>query len=142
MAQGVGALTAALFISTFSNFRRKGLLLTVGQVVFALGLIVISFISSLAGTLPLIALMGWALVSQMAIMNTLIQLDVPDSLRGRVYSVYLWAIQGVAPFGSLFIGWLAQSQGVPRAALVAGVICLLAVFILHARFPDVLRKIV
>jgi hypothetical protein len=75
------------------------------------------------------------MVTQMMMMNTLIQLDVPDSLRGRVYSVYLWAIQGVAPFGSLFIGWLAQTAGVPRAALVGGIICLLAVTFVHVKWP-------
>ena len=32
-------------------------------------------------------------------------------LSGRVFSVYLWALQGVAPFGSLLIGWLAQNWG-------------------------------
>jgi MFS family permease len=141
LAQGVGALAAALFISTFSNFRRKGLLLTTGQFVFAIALCIISFVRSLAFTLPLIAILGWALVSQLSMMNTLIQLEVPDTLRGRVFSVYLWAIQGVAPFGSLFIGWLAQWQGVPRTALVAGGICLLAVSILHARFPVVRRNL-
>jgi predicted MFS family arabinose efflux permease len=141
LAQGVGALSAALFISAFSNLRRKGLLLTVGQFVFAITLAILSFVRSLAFTLPLIAVLGWALISQLAVMNTLIQLEVPDALRGRVFSVYLWAIQGVAPFGSLFVGWLAQEQGVPRAALVAGGICLLALAIIHARFPVVRQKI-
>lgn len=140
MAQGVGALIAALAISSFSNFRRKGILLTTGQFVFAIALIIVSFTHSLVFILLLIAALGWALVSQLAIMNTLIQLEVPDSLRGRVFSVYLWAIQGVAPFGSLFIGWLAQGQGVPRAALVAGSVCFLAIFIIHALFPVVRRK--
>jgi len=141
LAQGIGALTAALLISTFSNFRRKGLLLTIGQFVFASLLVVISFVKTLSVALPLIALLGWALISQMATMNTLIQLEVPDSLRGRVFSVYLWALQGVAPFGSLFIGWLAQTEGVPRAALVAGGICLLALIVVHALFPVVRRKL-
>jgi MFS family permease len=140
IAQGIGALTAALFISTFSNLRRKGLLLTVGQFVFTIALGIISFVHSQAFAFPLIAVLGWALVSQLAIMNTLIQVEVPDELRGRVFAFYLWAVQGVAPFGSLFIGWLAQEQGVSRAALVAGVLCLLAVIVIHARFPVVRQK--
>jgi hypothetical protein len=62
-------------------------------------------------------------------------LDVPDSLRGRVFSVYLWAVQGVAPFGSLFIGWLAQAAGVPQAALVGGSLCLLAAVFVNVKWP-------
>lgn len=141
LAQGVGALAAALFISTFSQMRRKGLFLTIGQFLFASALAVASLARSMTAALPIIVLLGWGLVSQLAIMNTLIQVEVPDSLRGRVFSVYLWAVQGVAPFGSLFIGWLAQEQGVPRAALVAGGICLLAALAIHLKFPIVRRKI-
>jgi MFS family permease len=135
LAMGLGALISALFVSAFSHLRRKGLLMTIGQFVFAIALVLISFTRSIPVALGLISVLGWAMVTQMMMMNTLIQLDVPDSLRGRVYSVYLWAIQGVAPFGSLFIGWLAQTAGVPRAALVGGIICLLAVTFVHVKWP-------
>jgi MFS family permease len=139
LAQGGGALAAALFISTFSQMRRKGLFLTIGQFLFASALAAASLARSLAAAIPIIVILGWGLVSQLATMNTLIQLEVPDSLRGRVFSVYLWAVQGVAPFGSLFIGWLAQEQGVPRAALAAGGICLLTAILIHLKYPVVRR---
>jgi MFS family permease len=141
LLQGVGALAAALFISAFSTLRRKGLLLTIGQ--FALAVILMLF--ALAYNLPLammlVCVFGWATVTQLMMMNTLIQIDVPDGLRGRVFSVYLWAVQGVAPFGSLFIGWLAQTAGVPRAALVCGCICLLVVLFAHSKWPVLRQKI-
>jgi hypothetical protein len=79
-------------------------------------------------------------VAQLMMMNTLIQIDVPDGLRGRVFSVYLWAQQGVAPFGSLFIGWLAQAAGVPRAALVGGLVCLIVLILGHAKWPVLRQK--
>ena len=141
LAQGVGALISALFISAYSHFQRKGLLLTIGGFVFSAALITFSFTRNTSLILFLVGVLGMAMVTQMMMMNTLIQLDVPDSLRGRVYSVYLWAVQGVAPFGSLFIGWLAQVGGVPRAALVGGLICLAALTFIHIRWPDVRRKI-
>jgi predicted MFS family arabinose efflux permease len=132
-------LVAALFISAFSTLRRKGLLMTIGQFVFAVTLVLIALAHSLPLALALISVLGWAMVAQLMMMNTLIQLDVPDELRGRVFSVYLWALQGVAPFGSLFIGWLAQTAGVPRAAFVCGCICFLAVTFIHLKWP-LLRK--
>jgi predicted MFS family arabinose efflux permease len=138
-AQGIGALISALFISAFSTFNRKGLLMTVGEFVFAIGLVFISFTRSIPVTLVLIGVLGWSMVTQMMMMNTLIQLDVPDMLRGRVFSVYLWAVQGVAPFGSLFIGGLAQAAGIPRAALVGGITCLLAIIYVFVKWP-ILRK--
>lgn len=141
IAQGVGALLAALIISTFSNFRRKGLLLMISQYAFAVCLVIISFFHTLGVILPMVAVLGWSLVSQLAVMNTIVQLEVPDALRGRVFSFYLWAVQGVAPFGSLFIGALAQSQGVLTTALIAGGLCLLIITVIHLRSPIVRRML-
>jgi MFS family permease len=141
LAQGIGALIAALFVSAFSTLRRKGLLMTIGQFVFSIFLVLIAFAHSLPVAMVLICIIGWATIAQFMMMNTLIQIDVPDELRGRVFSVYLWAQQGVAPFGSLFIGWLAQTAGVPRAALVGGVVCLLVVVLAHAKWPILRQKI-
>ncbi len=135
--QGIGALIAALFLASFSGFKRKGLLLTLGQFGFILALIAISFVRSLSLALPIILVLGWGTVTQLATMNTLIQLEVPDHLRGRVFSTYLWALQGIAPFGSLAIGWMAQTWDVPTAALAVGLLCLVIISVLHWRNPGV-----
>lgn len=141
LAQGIGALAAALFISSFSTLRRKGLLMGIGQLVLAITLLVFTFANNSTLALILIGVFGWASVTQLMMMNMLIQIDVPDELRGRVFSVYLWALQGVAPFGSLFIGWLAQMAGVPISALLTGCVCLLIIGYTHARWPALRRKI-
>jgi MFS family permease len=135
LSMGIGALAAALFISAFSLLRRKGLLMMIGQLTFAGGMLLIALTRNTPLMLILFGVLGWSMVSQMMMMSTLIQLDVPDHLRGRIYSVYLWAVQGVAPFGSLFIGWLAQAAGVPQAAFVGGLLCLLALIFIHAKWP-------
>jgi len=139
LAQGVGALAAALIIASFSHLRRKGLLMAIGGFTFAVCLTLVSLARNIPLALVLVGVLGWAMVSQLMMMNTLIQVDVPDRLRGRVFSVYLWGLQGVAPFGSLFIGWLSQTAGVPLAALVCGCACLLALGFVHTRWP-LLRK--
>lgn len=135
--QGVGALIAALFLASFSGFKRKGMLLTLGQFGFILALIAISFVRSLPLALPIILVLGWGTVTQLATMNTLIQLEVPDHLRGRVFSTYLWALQGIAPFGSLAIGWMAQTWDVPTTALIVGLLCLVVIGVTHLRNPNV-----
>lgn len=135
--QGVGALAAAFFLAYFSGFKKKGLLLVLGQFGFIFGLLAISSVRSLPLALPIILVLGWGTVTQLATMNTLIQLEVPDHLRGRVFSTYLWALQGIAPFGSLLIGWMAQTWDVPTTALVCGVLCLLVIGGTHLRNPSV-----
>ncbi len=140
-AQGVGAFLASIFLAFFSNLKRKGVALGIAEGIYALALIAMAFLRSLPFALVLVAILGWAMVTQMTLMNTMIQLEVPDELRGRVFSFYLWALQGVAPFGSLFVGWLAQWQGVPRAAFLCGMLCLAVVFMAHHRWPLIWKRV-
>lgn len=123
-AQGVGALIAAFSIAMNNTARWRGLRLILGEAAFILGMIAIPFSRSLFPTLIVIAFMGWGAVTQLATMNTLIQLQVPDVLRGRVFSIYLWALQGVAPFGSLLIGWMTQEFSLSTTALICGLVSL------------------
>jgi MFS family permease len=87
-------------------------------------------------------LAGWGTVTQLALTNTLIQLIIPDELRGRVISIYFWAQQGAAPFGSLLVGWMAQSFGAPSAVLVGGVACLIVILAVHSRQPTIRQAMV
>jgi MFS family permease len=139
--QGIGALIAALFLAIYSTFRKKGFLLTIGQFAFAIGLIGLSFSKDLNLTLALMILIGWGIVTQLALTNILIQLSVPDHLRGRVLSTYLWVTQGITPFGSLFLGWLAQVVNAPFSVLVSGVVCLIGYAVFHILRPSIRRTV-
>jgi MFS family permease len=138
-AQGVGALVAAILAAYISASSNKGLMVMLGQITFIIPLIVLGYVPSLNSSLVLLVLIGWGTVTQLVSMNTLIQVSVPNGLRGRVFSVYLWALQGVAPFGSLLIGWLAQNWGVPFAALTGGLVSLISIGSLHLINPGVRR---
>jgi MFS family permease len=140
-AQGAGALVAAFSLASF-NPKRKGRLLAAGQMIFIAGLIAISFTRSVPVALLLFVLIGWGSVTALATMNTLIQLEVPDSLRGRVFSTYLWGLQGIAPFGSLLVGWMAQNWGILTAALACGLICLAVIGGIHLTNPEIRNKVV
>jgi MFS family permease len=138
-AQGAGALTAALLAAYMSASRNKGVMVTLGQIAFVIPLIALGYVQNLNISLVLLVLMGWGTVMQLVSMNTLIQVSVPNGLRGRIFSVYLWALQGVAPFGSLLIGWIAQNWGVPVAALTGGLVSLISIGSLHLISPSVRR---
>jgi len=129
-AQGVGALIAAFLAATlYASDRHKMLML--GQISFTIPIIALGFTRSLNVALALLALIGWGTVTQLVTMNTLVQTEVPDKLRGRVFSVYFWALQGVAPFGSIVIGSIAQRWQVSAAAVVAGTICLIGILLIR-----------
>lgn len=127
IAQGVGALIASFSIAVSNSARQRGTRLLLGEAAFILGIIAIPFSRSLPLTMFIIALMGWGSVTQLATMNTLLQLHVPDTLRGRVFSIYLWALQGVAPFGSLLVGWMTQELSLSTTAIVCGLVSLVII---------------
>ena len=126
-AQGAGALIAAFSIAMNNSARRRGLRLILGEAAFILGMIAIPLSHSLWVAMIIIAFMGWGSVTQLATMNTLIQLQVPDNLRGRVFSIYLWALQGITPFGSLLIGWMTQEFSLSTTALLCGLLSLVVI---------------
>jgi len=137
--QGVGALVAAFSVAFFTSFKKKGLWVTFGQYSFVLALILLSFMKAPIPAYILLVLIGWGTVTQLSVMNVLIQVQVPNGLRGRVFSTYLWAIQGVAPFGSLLIGWWAQTWGLSRTLLACGIIILAILTGLHYSAPNILK---
>ena len=62
-------------------------------------------------------------MTQMASSNTILQTIIPDERRGRVMSYYTMAFIGMAPFGSLLAGSLADRIGVPMTVLISGALC-------------------
>ncbi|MGQ9553346.1 MAG: MFS transporter [Anaerolineae bacterium] len=118
-AIGLGALVGSLAMASLSKFRRKGLFLTVGSLLFPSALILFSFSRSLPLSMLCLSLAGWSIVTQNATNNTLIQSICPDELRGRVMAVFSLMIFGTTPFGALQAGTVAQAFG-PAIGVAAG----------------------
>jgi MFS family permease len=132
-AQGVGAVTAALIVAFFSSVD-KHRMLSIGQAIFVFPIIALGFARNIQTALLLMPLIGLGTVTQLVSMNTLIQTAVPNELRGRVFSIYFWALQGVAPFGSFIVGWMAQTWNVPTTIVIGGTICLLGILLIRSVF--------
>ena len=116
-ATGVGSLLSALTIAFGARPTMRRLL--VGAAVIGISMIGLGISRNLFLSLGLMFLAGWGTIAMAATCNTIIQLTVPDVLRGRVASVYTTVFAGSTPFGGLFSGILAAAGG-PGAALVVG----------------------
>jgi len=57
-----------------------------------------------------------------ALVNSTIQLNSVDNMRGRVMSVYALVFGGVVPIGSLFAGNTTEYLGAPACLLISGII--------------------
>ena len=87
------------------------------------GLTLFAQTPSFWGAAAFLAPTGFALMALMASCNTMLQLSAPDEMRGRVMSLYTMLYMGMAPFGSLTAGLLAQWLGAPLAVTILGLCC-------------------
>lgn len=137
-ATGVGALIGALMIASLSHVRRKGIFLTIGNLLYPAALLGLAFSQSYVLSLVLLAIAGWSFMTQQATANTLVQSTVPDSLRGRVMSVYVLAsFQGMQPFGAMQAGTIADVFGVRYGIGVGAAIALACGLYLLWRVPRI-----
>ncbi len=136
-AVGVGALVGALVLASLGNYQRKGALLTVGNFVFPVMLLI--FANSRVFPVSLLALagFGWGLITQNALTNTLLQTIVPGELRGRILGLYTLMFMGMLPFGSLQLGALAEKLSAPMALSLSALICLGFGIFVWWRWPHV-----
>ncbi len=124
-AAGLGALTGTFLISAYSHKINPIRIILTGTLVFALALILFTFVSNIPLALILLFAVGTGIVSQFAMINTVIQHQVDDSMRGRVMSLYTLVFMGLSPLGSLEIGFAAEHLGSQMAMRISAVVVLL-----------------
>ena len=132
-AQGIGAVTAAFMMAYFATANKSSTLF-LGQILFIFPIIALGLTTNASLAFFLLIFIGWGTVVQLISMNTMIQVRVPNELRGRVFSVYFWGLQGVAPFGSILVGWVAQTWDVPSAVVTGGIACLIGIALVRVVF--------
>lgn len=132
-AQGAGAVIAAFMMAYFGSANKDKTLLW-GQALFIIPVILLGMTVNTTLAFILLAFIGWGTVVQLISMNTMIQIRVPNELRGRVFSVYFWGLQGVAPFGSILVGWVAQNWDVQSAIFLGGIACFAGVALVRLFF--------
>lgn len=136
-AQGVGALASALGLAFLGEGRSKGRMLLASRVLLPVAVLLLAVARTTPAALVALALGGYALINQLAITNTMIQLIVPDDLRGRVMSTYTWALGGFWPIGALLTGWMAEALGATRTVLIVAGISAVIALAGWAAFPGV-----
>ncbi len=135
--QGAGALIGGLILVIFGDHFHKGKLLLFSRLVLGPVIIGIALSRIPWFSMGLMALLGYSLITQLVLTNTLIQTYVPDDLRGRVLSTFTWALGGFYPLGSLLMGFLGDQIGAPTAAMISGGGCILLIIFNQSYFPTI-----
>jgi MFS family permease len=128
---GAGAVVGALVVAWLGRFKHMGLTLLAVQVIFG-GLIAAFAVSRVWWwSCVLLFAGGAALIVVFSMTASLVQLIVPDHLRGRVMSIYMVAFRGGMPLGSLAGGYAASLTSAPYVLMVnGGLVSLVALYFL------------
>jgi MFS family permease len=138
VSMGIGGVAATFIMSSWGFFTKKGLvclltLLSGSMVVTTLGLSHWVWYS-----VPVMVVMGLSQSHFIVANQTLVQTIVPDTLRGRVSSVWHYE-QGLIPMFSGLIGLVATFVGISTSMTIfGGAAVLLSAFFL-LRFGDLRR---
>jgi len=123
-ASGIGALSGAILLVVLSQHLKRGkFLLVLLCVLGGLASLAFALINVLNVAILLLIALGACTVMSMTSTNTALQLLTPEHMRGRVLSLWVMTALGLAPFGNLLAGWVAQSIGAPSTLAIGGVLC-------------------
>jgi len=134
---GVDALAAALLLASRQTLKGLSVWIAAAATALGAGLVLFALSRTFWVSAALLVGVGFAMMLQMGSSNTLIQSMVPDHLRGRVMSVYSMMFTGMAPFGALLAGLVADRFGAPATVAMGGAICLAAAGIFWTQLPQI-----
>jgi len=121
-SMGAGAIVGLLVAIRVSDSPRRGRSILIAMVCLCLAMVGMSLAKTPWLAYLCIAVAGGSTLTQFNTTNALFQILSPERLRGRVLSMHIWALNGLSPFGIVFLGWLAtQSRATPLPILGSGV---------------------
>ena len=138
MMAGVGSVIGSVFLMALGNFRRKGLLLIGIAIAYGIFLATFSAPGSYAAALVLIMGVGASAAAFDAMQWTLLQLNVPDEMRGRAVGAWVFAI-GFGWIGHLGMGAVGEAVGVQTALAGAGIIVVITGIAAYLFSPSMRR---
>jgi MFS family permease len=136
-APAAGAFVAAIFSGWLKAVQRTGraILFAVaawGLAITGFGLVTVSFPAALL----FLAVAGAADLFSAIFRSSLVQLDTPDNLRGRVMSIHILVVTSGPRLGDIEAAVVAALTNPQFAVVSGGVACVLGVAVVARRFPQ------
>lgn len=127
-SMGTGSLLAALTVVAMSKSGPRLKYLLGGALGMSFFWILSGWGKNYLAACVTLFVVGFCSVTFTALVNSTIQLNSADAMRGRVMSVFTFVFGGVVPIGSLVAGNLTEYAGAPGCMIVTGIIGMTATF--------------
>jgi len=139
-APGAGALAGALTTGWVSRIQRQGLAVIVAVIAWGAAITGFGLVHWLPLALVLLAAAGCADVISAVFRSTIIQLAVPDSLRGRLAGLQIAVVTGGPRIGDLEAGAVAAAFGDTFSVVSGGLACIAGALLLARALPGFRRQ--
>ena len=139
-APGAGALIGALTTGWVSRIQRQGLAVIVAVIAWGAAITCFGLVSWLPAALALLAVAGCADVISAVFRSTIIQLSVPDALRGRLSGLQIAVVTGGPRIGDLESGAVATAFGDTVSVVSGGIACIAGALVLARVLPGFRRQ--
>jgi MFS family permease len=116
----MGSLLGAYSVAKKTDGRQMGRRVVLGAFALTLGMPLFAMVHHLILAVPVLAGLGFSMVTLNVGTNTLVQTVTPDELRGRISSVYTVAFLGIGPVGALAAGFAAENVGISKVLIYSG----------------------
>lgn len=136
-ASGVGALIGGIYLSTRKSVLGLGKIIAFAPALCGVGIIVFALSRTLWLSMLMLLIVGLGSILQISSSNTVIQTIVEDDKRGRVMSLFTMSFLGIAPFGNLFAGILAERISAPYTLIIGGIFCILGSLLFAKYLPKI-----
>jgi MFS family permease len=133
---GLGSVTGAIYLASLKEGSDLKKILMINTLVMGVGLMLFSHQTNFPLAMLFATAIGFGMMSQSTISNTIIQTTAAKHMRGRVISYFAMAFFGMQPLGSLLIGTVSQYIGTSTTILLEGISALLIAVI----FRPLLKK--
>lgn len=132
---GIGSLTGAITLLRGSRTERAGEnRMKLAMTGLCIGMIWLSLAPNVWIAAPGVAIAGFSFSMGNTQLASRLQQTAPEELRGRIMSLVMLAFNGVMPFSTLLISWLAQEVGQRQVMLASGVLLAIGIVVLWKRY--------
>ncbi len=133
---GFGAIAGSLTLAKLGNIRHKGYWLVSTEIGWGIALILFALTSSFAAAVLTISAIGFLSAVNMSMNRSLVQLQVNQSMRGRIMSIDLMS-HGLMPLGILPIGYLSEVVSVQAGLATSGAMLCICTLLLSFKLPAI-----
>ena len=139
-APAVGAFAASIYLARRPLQSRVGKVMFAAVAWFGIATIVFALSTSFVLSFAALVVLGWSDMLSVVIRSTLVQLETPDEMRGRVSAVNAIFIGTSNELGEFESGVTAAWFGTVPAALIGGIGTLLVVLLWRRFFPELAQR--